>query len=121
MRLQDQMRRMRHLSIREQTDCLNQVLRGHYAYHGIAGNMRALQLYPVKTFDPCRALKCPGAARPEPEVMRLDTGECLANHMTQERCVMYRRFQKTVALLNLPPCESSQKDGSGEGEFDDYQ
>jgi len=43
MRLQDQMRRMRHLSIREQTDCLNQMLRGHYAYYGIAGNIRALQ------------------------------------------------------------------------------
>jgi len=43
MRLQDQMRRMRHLSIREQTECLNQMLRGHYAYYGIAGNIRALQ------------------------------------------------------------------------------
>jgi hypothetical protein len=43
MRLQDQMRRMRHLSIREQTDCLNQMLRGHYAYYGIVGNIRALQ------------------------------------------------------------------------------
>src|SRR5438552_6922117 len=43
MRLQDQMRRMRHLSIREQTACLNQMLRGHYAYYGIAGNIRALQ------------------------------------------------------------------------------
>jgi RNA-directed DNA polymerase len=43
MRLQDQMRRMRHLSIREQRDLLNQMLRGHYAYYGIAGNIRALQ------------------------------------------------------------------------------
>ena len=43
MRLQDQMRRMRHLSIRKQADCLNQMLRGHYAYYGIAGNIRALQ------------------------------------------------------------------------------
>ena len=34
---------MRHLSIREQTDCLNQMLRGHYAYYGIADNIRALQ------------------------------------------------------------------------------
>jgi hypothetical protein len=42
-RLQDQMRRMRHLPIRQQTDCLNQMLRGHYAYCGIAGNIRALQ------------------------------------------------------------------------------
>jgi hypothetical protein len=34
---------MRHLSIRKQADCLNQLLRGHYAYYGIAGNIRALQ------------------------------------------------------------------------------
>jgi len=37
------MRRMRHLSIREQADILNQMLRGHYAYYSIAGNIRALQ------------------------------------------------------------------------------
>jgi RNA-directed DNA polymerase len=43
MRLQDQMRRMRHRSIREPADILNQMLRGHYAYYGIAGNIRALQ------------------------------------------------------------------------------
>src|SRR2546428_12728041 len=35
---QDRMRRIRHLPIREQADHLNQVLRGHYAYYGIAGN-----------------------------------------------------------------------------------
>ena len=40
---QDLMRRIRHLPIREQVDHLNQVLRGHYAYYGIAGNIRALQ------------------------------------------------------------------------------
>src|SRR5215469_6846409 len=43
MRLQEQMRRMRHLSIQEQTDTLNQMLRGHYAYYGIVGSIRALQ------------------------------------------------------------------------------
>ena len=41
--MQDLMRRMRHLPIREQVDNLNSVLRGHYAYYGIAGNIRALQ------------------------------------------------------------------------------
>jgi group II intron reverse transcriptase/maturase len=40
---QDLMRRMRHLPIREQGDHLNQVLRGHYGYYGVAGNIRALQ------------------------------------------------------------------------------
>jgi len=40
--LQDLMRQVRHLSIREQTEKLNRVLRGHYAYYGIAGNFQAL-------------------------------------------------------------------------------
>jgi group II intron reverse transcriptase/maturase len=43
MRLQDLMRRMRHLPVAEQVDNLNSLLRGHYAYFGIAGNFRALQ------------------------------------------------------------------------------
>ena len=37
------MRRMRHLSLQEQVDNLNDLLRGHYAYYGVAGNFRALQ------------------------------------------------------------------------------
>jgi group II intron reverse transcriptase/maturase len=41
--LRDLMRRMRHLPIPEQVINLNRVLRGHYAYYGIAGNLRALQ------------------------------------------------------------------------------
>ena len=41
--LRDLMRRMRHLPVREQVNNLNQVLRGHDAYYGIAGNFRAVQ------------------------------------------------------------------------------
>jgi RNA-directed DNA polymerase len=41
--LRDLMRRMRHLALREQVINLSQVLRGHYAYYGIAGNFRALE------------------------------------------------------------------------------
>jgi RNA-directed DNA polymerase len=41
--LRDLMQRMRHLPIREQVINLNRVLRGHYGYYGIAGNLRALQ------------------------------------------------------------------------------
>src|SRR5262249_2142156 len=41
--VQDLMRRMRHSPIREQADAINQVLRGHDGYYGIAGNIRALQ------------------------------------------------------------------------------
>lgn len=40
--LSDLMRRMRHLPVREQVINLNRVLRGHYAYYGIAGNYSAL-------------------------------------------------------------------------------
>src|SRR3974390_3174152 len=43
MSLQDLMRRMRHLPVREQVNNLKTVLRGHYAYYGIAGNFRSLQ------------------------------------------------------------------------------
>src|SRR5499427_5752842 len=43
MHLQDQMRRMRHQPIQDQAAQLNQMLRGHYAYYGVAGNIRALQ------------------------------------------------------------------------------
>jgi RNA-directed DNA polymerase len=41
-RLQDQMRRMRHLSLQDQVNHLNQMLRGHYVYYGVAGNIQAL-------------------------------------------------------------------------------
>src|SRR5467141_3290199 len=37
------LRRIRHLSVREQVNTLNAALRGHYAYYGIAGNFRSLQ------------------------------------------------------------------------------
>jgi len=46
--LSDLMRRMRHLPIREQVMNLNQVLRGHYGYYGIAGNFSGL--YKVHRF-----------------------------------------------------------------------
>ena len=42
-RMQDLMRRMRHLPVKEQVINLNRVLRGHYACYGVAGNFRALQ------------------------------------------------------------------------------
>ena len=42
MALQDLMLRMRHLPVREQVSNLNTLLRGHYAYYGIAGNFRSL-------------------------------------------------------------------------------
>ena len=41
--LQGKMREIRHLTIGQQVDELNDALRGHYAYYGVAGNIRALQ------------------------------------------------------------------------------
>src|ERR1700751_453243 len=42
MRMQDQRRGMRHLSLQEQVNHLNQTLRGHYGYCGFAENFQAL-------------------------------------------------------------------------------
>jgi hypothetical protein len=42
-KLRDLMQRLHHLPVREQVTNLHRVLRGHFAYHGIAGNLRALQ------------------------------------------------------------------------------
>jgi hypothetical protein len=36
------MRNIRHWSLRDQRERLNQVLRGHYAYYGLAGNVRSM-------------------------------------------------------------------------------
>src|SRR5215813_6587518 len=40
--LQELMRRIRHQTISEQVSEINAVLRGHYAYYGVAGNLRSL-------------------------------------------------------------------------------
>lgn len=40
--LRDLMRQIRHHAIQEQAREINAVLRGHYAYYGIAGNLRSL-------------------------------------------------------------------------------
>ena len=36
------MRRIRHYGISDQASEINAVLRGHYAYYGVAGNLRSL-------------------------------------------------------------------------------
>src|SRR5215470_1044503 len=43
LRFQEQMRRLRHSPLQEQADHLNQMLRGHYAYYGMASNIRGLR------------------------------------------------------------------------------
>jgi hypothetical protein len=49
--LQELMRRIRHYKISDQAGEINIVLRGHYAYYGVAGNLRSL----VKVY---RAVEC---------------------------------------------------------------
>jgi hypothetical protein len=42
MSLQELMQRIRHHTISEQAGEINAVLRGHYAYYGVTGNLRSL-------------------------------------------------------------------------------
>ncbi len=41
--LRSLMREIRHYSLTEQSEKINQVLRGHYAYYGVGGNLKSLQ------------------------------------------------------------------------------
>jgi RNA-directed DNA polymerase len=41
--LQELMRAIRHDSVKDQVTALNHVLRGHYAYYGVAGNLQSLR------------------------------------------------------------------------------
>ena len=45
MSLQEKMRQMRHLTIGQQVDELNDALRGHYGYYGIAGGGALQKVY----------------------------------------------------------------------------
>jgi len=40
--LRSLMREVRHYSLNEQSEKINQVLRGHYAYYGLGGNIKSL-------------------------------------------------------------------------------
>jgi group II intron reverse transcriptase/maturase len=41
-KIKETLRQIRHWSIKDQADKINQILRGHYAYYGIAGNIKSL-------------------------------------------------------------------------------
>ena len=56
--LQELMRRIRHYVISDQVSEINAALRGHYAYYGIAGNLRCLlKVYRVTERYWCRMLR----------------------------------------------------------------
>ena len=58
MSLQELMRPIRHQPISEQVGKINAVLRGHYAYYGVAGNLREI----VKVYRVRGTLLVPDAA-----------------------------------------------------------
>ena len=63
--LQELMRRLRHHTISDQVGEINAFLRGHYAYYGLAGNLRRLvKVYPwsVTGVGCCAAAAGPGDA-----------------------------------------------------------
>jgi group II intron reverse transcriptase/maturase len=56
--LQELMRQVRHYVIKDQVSEINAALRGHYAYYGIAGNLRSLlKVYRVTERYWCRMLR----------------------------------------------------------------
>jgi hypothetical protein len=61
MSLQDLLRRIRHLSVREQVNTRNAALRGHYAYYGIAGKLS----FPAKGPSGGRTLLAQNAVQPK--------------------------------------------------------
>jgi len=48
-KLQEEMRRIRHWPIKEQAERINQILRGHYNYYGLGGNLKSLHKVYEKT------------------------------------------------------------------------
>jgi RNA-directed DNA polymerase len=49
--IQSLMREIRHYSLREQGEKINQVLRGHYAYYGVGGNLNRCSRFIVSPKD----------------------------------------------------------------------
>ncbi|PEL08363.1 group II intron maturase-specific domain-containing protein, partial [Bacillus sp. AFS017336] len=52
-KIQETLRIIRHWSIKDQTEKINQILRGHYNYYGIAGNPHASLSNNLKLFIDC--------------------------------------------------------------------
>ena len=74
--LQELMRRIRHYGISDQADEINLVLRGHYAYYGVAGNLRSSR----KGLQGSGALLAQNAVQPQlggptPDVGRLQPNQ----------------------------------------------
>ena len=78
MSLQELMRRMRHHRISDQVSEINAVLRGHYAYYGVAGNIRSLRKYigswSVTGSGCCAAAVGPQVASPGTRSTRSNSG-----------------------------------------------
>jgi hypothetical protein len=72
--LQELMRRIRHYKISDQVGEINIVLRGHYAYYGVAGNLRSLVIQGRGALLAQNALQ-PQLGRPTPHLGRLQPNQ----------------------------------------------
>ena len=62
-KVQETMRTIRHGPIKDQAKKINQILRGHYAYYGMAGNIRCL----IKVYQVADTLLEKNAKQSKPE------------------------------------------------------
>jgi hypothetical protein len=70
------MQRIRHHTIGEQAGEINAALRGHYAYYGVAGNLRSLvKVYRVVERYWRRMVVQPQLGRPPPHLGRLQSNQ----------------------------------------------
>jgi hypothetical protein len=76
--LRDLIRRLRHLPGQDQGNNLNQVLRGHYAYYGIAGNCHAVQR--VHRAVERSWAEIVGSLPPDQSTMSVAVDDCAVRH-----------------------------------------
>lgn len=71
MSLQDLMRRIRHYKISDQASEINVVLRGHYGYYGVAGNLRSRKSFSIRGALLAWNAAQPQLGRPTPHLGRI--------------------------------------------------
>lgn len=92
------MRGIRHETLKEQADKINQVLRGHYAYYGMGGNIQALERFNRIVRRYWRRMLC---SRSQKSWIRWDRYEEIAKIFPLQRpklYVPYKAMQKMAVL-----------------------
>ncbi|MGP4082593.1 group II intron reverse transcriptase/maturase [Pseudalkalibacillus sp. R45] len=79
-KLKDTLRKIRHWPVKDQAQILNQILRGHYNYYGLAGNLKSL---------------CKIYCRTELYWRKMLSSRSQKSHVT------WRKFQKTKSAFPL--------------------